>query len=181
MRNKATKKNMDLDLRRYGKMLYSKAEESGGSDGGGSDGNNDIFFVPATIQPKYFIDDNEQPIEIKDFPSDIMDTQFLYNKEDIISLGIKESVLNLLPQVTIDEAYGDTEVESSTNRAPVNKAVFENITVLRCMVKENGPMQSNVMIYSSNINGQYVVYKISDDIFLILESTIGGGGGIPVG
>ena len=33
MRNKATKKNMDLDLRRYGKMLYSKAEnsEEGGS------------------------------------------------------------------------------------------------------------------------------------------------------
>ena len=35
MRNIITKKNMDLDLRRYGKMLYSKAEESGGS--GGSD------------------------------------------------------------------------------------------------------------------------------------------------
>lgn len=36
MRNKVTKKNMDLDLRRYGNKLYSKAEESGGSDGGGS-------------------------------------------------------------------------------------------------------------------------------------------------
>lgn len=38
MRNKATKKNMDLDLRRYGNKLYSKAEESGGSGSGGSDG-----------------------------------------------------------------------------------------------------------------------------------------------
>lgn len=36
MRNKATKKNMDLDLRRYGNNLYSKAEQSGGSDSGDS-------------------------------------------------------------------------------------------------------------------------------------------------
>lgn len=36
MRNKATKKNMDLDLRRYGNNLYSKAEQSGGSGGGES-------------------------------------------------------------------------------------------------------------------------------------------------
>lgn len=43
MRNKATKKNMDLDLRRYGKMLYTKAEESGGSDGGGSADINTIL------------------------------------------------------------------------------------------------------------------------------------------
>ena len=36
MRNKATKQNMNLDLRRYGRNMYSKAEESGGSGGGGS-------------------------------------------------------------------------------------------------------------------------------------------------
>ena len=40
MRNKTTKKNMDLDLRRYGKMLYTKAEESGGSDDGSGDSSN---------------------------------------------------------------------------------------------------------------------------------------------
>lgn len=35
MRNKATKENMNLDLRRYGKNLYTKAEESGeGGDSG---------------------------------------------------------------------------------------------------------------------------------------------------
>lgn len=41
MRNKATKKNMDLDLRRYGRMLYTKAEESG-SSGGGNTPSGDI-------------------------------------------------------------------------------------------------------------------------------------------
>ena len=46
MRNKATKKNMDLDLRRYGKMLYTKAEESGGSNGdGGGDTSEEAFLL----------------------------------------------------------------------------------------------------------------------------------------
>lgn len=84
-------------------------------------------------------------------------------------MGIEEGTLNSLPQVTIDEAYDDTELQSPTKSGPINKAVFENITVLRYMEKENGPVQSNVAIYSSNAEGQYVVYKISDDIFLILE------------
>lgn len=50
MRNKATKKNMDLDLRRYGKMLYSKAEESGGSGGGGDDGGSTEIDYEAIYQ-----------------------------------------------------------------------------------------------------------------------------------
>lgn len=151
--------------------------DSDDSDDGGSGGSDsDVFFVPATIQPKYFSDDNSQVIEIKDFPSDITFAQFLYNKEDIISLGVEEGVLNSLPQVTIDEAYDDIDLQSLTKRALINKEVFRNVTVLQSMVKEGGPLntQSNISIYSSNVNGQCYVYKISDDIFMILD-----GGDIP--
>lgn len=50
MRNKITKKNMDLDLRRYGKMLYSKAEKSGGSDDGGDGGGSTEVDYEAIYQ-----------------------------------------------------------------------------------------------------------------------------------
>lgn len=52
MRNRATKKNMDLDLRRYGKMLYTKAEESGGSGGGDSEYLSNILellYTPGIV------------------------------------------------------------------------------------------------------------------------------------
>ena len=42
MRNRATKENMNLDLRRYGKNLYTKAEESGG---GGDSGEVDYEAI----------------------------------------------------------------------------------------------------------------------------------------
>lgn len=52
MRNKATKKNMDLDLRRYGNKLYSKAKESGSSDGGGS-GSGDSEYLSNVLELLY--------------------------------------------------------------------------------------------------------------------------------
>lgn len=52
MRNKATKKNMDLDLRRYGDKLYSKAKESGGSNGGGS-GSGDSEYLSNVLELLY--------------------------------------------------------------------------------------------------------------------------------
>lgn len=163
----------DLKLRRWGPAEYTEAKNSNEGDDGcsGDDSNSDVFFVPATIQPKYFVGDNDaEPVEIKNYTPNIF-TQFLYNKEDIISLGVKEGALNSLPQVTIAEAYDDNNLQSPTKSAPINEAVFRNITVLQYMQKEGGPanVQSNVNIYSSNVNGRYVVYKISDDIFLILE------------
>ena len=103
-----------------------------------------------------------------------MYAQFLYNKEDIISLGAEEGALNSLPQVTVAEAYDDVTLQSSAKRLSINKEIFKNITVLNTMEKEDEVIQSSVQIYSSNVFGEYVVYKISDDIFFILENTNGG-------
>ena len=46
MRNKATKQNMNLDLRRYGRNMYTKAENSGGS-GGGEGGESSDSIIEA--------------------------------------------------------------------------------------------------------------------------------------
>lgn len=66
MRNKATKKNMDLDLRRYGNKLYSKAEKSGGKDDGQGEGDSEeIDKINVPIFPIFigklvgFVDNTE--------------------------------------------------------------------------------------------------------------------------
>lgn len=68
MRTKVTKKNMDLDLRRYGNKLYSKAEKSGGSGDGGDDEPTPQTYVPLQFLPYAYkiagwvdISDSEAP------------------------------------------------------------------------------------------------------------------------
>lgn len=68
MRNKATKKNMDLDLRRYGNKLYSKAEQSGGSGGKEEDSNYgiDIPFFPYPSKLVGFLDNTNDRLDPMD-------------------------------------------------------------------------------------------------------------------
>lgn len=110
-------------------------------------------------------------IEINDYTSDIEWAQFLYNKEDIISLGIEEGTLNSLTQVTIDEAYQDSILVSPINGLFINKEVFKNTTILSNVQKGTEDFSPNVMVYHFDGNVQYLLYKISDDIFLILRYT----------
>ena len=51
MRNKATKKNMDLDLRRYGNKLYSKAEQNknSGEEESGDNNSLSIEFIEQVL------------------------------------------------------------------------------------------------------------------------------------
>lgn len=66
MRNKATKENMNLDLRRYGRNMYTKAENNGGSsdDGGGGSSASPVldWIFPGLIG---FVDvtDNDWPVD----------------------------------------------------------------------------------------------------------------------
>lgn len=65
MRNKATKKNMDLDLRRYGNNLYSKAEQSGG--GGDSDGGGDSVDINTILDNISIKDDLSTKLQAIDY------------------------------------------------------------------------------------------------------------------
>lgn len=140
--------------------------DSDGDNEGGEDGSNsDVFFVPATIQPKYFVNDGDtEPIEIKNYtPSDL--TVFLYNKEDIISLGIDEELLNNLDYIGIDEAFNDFYDNSGGNGGLILKSNFHGKTIL---YEISNPSRA-ILMY-----GKYdaYVYKISDDVFLIITSEI---------
>lgn len=152
----------DLKLRRWGPAEYTEAKNSNR----GSGSNSDVFFVPATIQPKYFFGNNPEIIEIKDYTSDIEYARFLYNKEDIISLGIEETSLNSLTQVTLEEALNDAQSNPPTKGLPINKEIFNNTLILNRVQKGE---DANVFIYSTSISPslRYIVYKISDDIFSI--------------
>ena len=109
-------------------------------------------------------------MEIKDYTPDIGYATFLYNKEDIISLGVNEEALNSLAQVTVDEAYDDIYSQPPTKGLNINKDVFKNTIILIGINKGNDIfLPSSVNTYSFNIDGGYYVYKISNDIFLILE------------
>lgn len=125
-----------------------------------------MFFVPATIQPKYFINDNGEAIEINNYTSDISYVVFLYNKEDIISLGIQETSLNSLSQVTVDEAFEDSNLRSPTKGLYINNEVFNDTIIL----KEISKNYNDVSTY--NADDRYFLYKISDDIFLILSNNV---------
>lgn len=159
----------DLKLRRWGPAEYTEAKNS--NEGGGEPGEigSDVFFVPATIQPKYFVNENSpEPTETKNYTSDITWAFFLYNKEDIISLGIEETELNSLTQVTIQEAFNDANSNSPIKGLSIDKEVFINTIILNTLSKE-GPGGSSILIYSTEALGTYYVYKISDDAFFIKE------------
>ena len=128
--------------------------------------------MPATIQPKYFIDDGDtEPTEIKNYiPTDYTQFlySFLYNKEDIISLGVQEEALNSLTQVTINEAIDDSgSEESPTKGLPINKEIFKNTIILSYIEKDED--YSIINTYRADSEDEYIVYKISDDIFFILS------------
>ena len=136
--------------------------DTDGSDGGGGS-DSDVFFVRATIQPKYFIRNNDiEPIDIKNYTTTNKSAFFLYNKEDIISLGVSEEDLNNLNITGIDDAYNDIHEEQPTGLLmPENS--FDNKIVLIDMNNRQINLYSFIESY---------VYKISDDIFIIIEKTI---------
>lgn len=147
--------------------------DSEGDDGGEDSSDSDVFFVPATIQPKYFFGNSPETTEIKDYTSDIEYAMFLYNKEDMISLGIDETGLNSLTQVTPEEAFMDTESRHPTKGLNIDKEVFKNTIILSEVRQGNEFDSGTVKIYNVNTDKNYILYKISDDIFLILEYQLG--------
>lgn len=156
---------------RFLRWVKIDGDLEGDDSGGGSDSDNDVFFVPATIQPKYFLNnDGTEVIEIKNYTSDVEYATFLYNKEDIISLGVNEEALNSLAQVTIEEAFDDINSQHPTKGLNIDKNVFKNTIILEYISKGNGITEpSQVDTYSFKINEMYNIYKISNNIFLILN------------
>lgn len=161
----------DLKLRRWGPAEYTEAKNS--NEGGGEPGEigSDVFFVPATTQPKYFISGNDTepidiknytPIDIKNYRDDNRSNLFLYNKEDIISLGINEEDLNNLNIVGINDAYNDVYEEHPTGLL-IPKNSFDNKIVFIDMDR------NHIGLYGSF---ESYVYKISDNIFIILERQV---------
>lgn len=130
---------------------------------GGGNLSSDVFFVPATIQPKYFInDDGTEPIDIKNY-TPAKDTIFLYNKEDIISLGVNEEDLNSLNIFGIDNAFIDADNNNHANGYTIQESVFDGKIILFAIRNDKS--------FSVNIcNTESYVYKISDDVFLIIPS-----------
>ena len=149
--------------------------DSDDSDGGGS--SSDVFFVPATIQPKYFVNnDDTQPIEIKNYtPAD--STLFLYNKEDIISLGVNEEDLNNLNIFGLEDAYNDVDNNSHSNGLLISGNNFDNKTILASIITTvNGNKIPNIY----GIRECYI-YKISDNIFVMIEGALINPGHGPIG
>ena len=89
MRNKATKKNMDLDLRRYGNKLYSKAEQhkNSGEEESGDNNSLSIEFIEQVLaainSSEGFIYDNSIS-SMDGFSDDWID-------ENVIEVGNKTS------------------------------------------------------------------------------------------
>lgn len=147
----------DLKLRRWGPAEYTEAKNS--NEGGIG---NDVFFVPATIQPKYFIRNNDiELIDIKNYTTTNKIAFFLYNKEDIISLGVNEEDLNNLNIVGINDAFNDVYREQQPTGLLMPENSFDNKIVLMSMNNQNIILYSNIESY---------VYKISDNIFIIIET-----------
>lgn len=141
--------------------------DADGNDGGGggddSGDNNDVFFVPATIQPKYFINaGSDEPIDIKNYISPESSSIFLYNKEDIISLGVNEEDLNNLNIITPSNAYNDAVSNNGANGYQIPSIAFMRKIILDSV----NIVDSVINIYSKTS----YIYKISDDIFLIVET-----------
>jgi hypothetical protein len=111
MRNKATKKNMDLDLRRYGNNLYSKAEQSGGSDDGGSGGDGGGGDEPTEFVLRFksenFGYDSENNAHAN-FP-DGVDTSKGYTLDEIFEMSDN----TLEKYISIREANAETYLEIS--------------------------------------------------------------------
>lgn len=109
MRNKATKKNMDLDLRRYGKMLYTKAEESGGSggSGGGEDSAKDFFNseLRSRIKQKV-IGQGATEEQAEEYLSRIIfPDEYVFNLFKDNSCEVAESVQEVCAKMVLDGGY----------------------------------------------------------------------------
>lgn len=151
----------DLKLRRWGPAEYTKAKNSNGE----SDNDSDIFFVPATIQPKYFVNDGgTEPIEIENYTPANRGTAFFYNKEDIIHLGVNEEDLNNLNIIGINDAVNDFYDSDKANAYIIQSSVFSRKIIL----SDISMIDSTIKIYNSLNNGY--LYKISNDLFLILQN-----------
>lgn len=134
-------------------------------DDSGDDSNSNVFFVPATIQPKYFInDDSTEPVEIENYTPPTYGSTFLYNKEDIISLGVNEEDLNNLNIIGINDAFNDF------NNDIVNGYMMETFANEKIILFDLDMGNSCIHIYN-NIDNPYL-YKLSNDVFLILQSSI---------
>jgi len=144
-------------------LRWVKIDGDAESDDGGEDGDNsDVFFVPATIQPKYFINNpNDEPIEIKNYPHNTGNALFFYNKEDIISLGVNEENLNNLDYIGVLDALYDVAREHHNGYQIATNAFNEKIILC-----ELDTTRKTISIYGGF---RSYVYKISDDIFLIAE------------
>lgn len=141
---------------RFLRWVKINGDTNDSDDGGGSD--SDVFFVPATIQPKYFITNpNDEPIEIKNYTPTSL-TFFLYNKEDIISLGVNEEALDSLDYIGILNAFVDA-ADNGANGYQIEDSAFDGKIILSAIA------QQEVRTYSTF--GNYV-YKIADDVFLIV-------------
>lgn len=148
---------------RFLRWVKINGDTDDSDDGGGSDSY--VFFVPATIQPKYFVNGGgTEPIEIKNYTSNNY-TVFLYNKEDIISLGVNEEDLNNLDSVELNEAFDDFYTNNGDNGYLIQGIAFKQKIILK-EINTNSP---TIPIYSELTNA--CLYKISDDVFLILQIT----------
>lgn len=148
---------------RFLRWVKINGDSDDSDDEGGSD--SDIFFVPATIQPKYFITNpNDEPIDIKNYTPD-NSAYFLYNKEDIIHLGVNEEDLNNLDIITPSNAFNDVVLNNGANGYQISSDAFIRKIILFCVNIEG----SIVKTY----NNTSYIYKISDDIFLIMEKVNG--------
>lgn len=94
-----------------------------------------------------------------------MITIFLYNKEDIIGLGVNEEDLNNLSYIGIPNALNDADSNNGNNGYPIQKSAFDNKIILLNILGKD--------VHTYDKNDCYV-YKIADDVFAIIEPSGGG-------
>lgn len=110
-------------------------------------------------------DDSDEPIDIKNYISPESGSTFLYNKEDIIHLGVNEEDLNNLNIIGINDAFNDFHDNDKANAYIIPSSVFSRKIIL----SDISMIESTVKIYNSFNNGY--LYKISNDLFLILQNS----------
>lgn len=170
-----TNKNKDLDLRRFGKSMYTKkggngeggSDDSGGDSGDG-EGNNNIFFSPISIQPSYFIPDDEI-IDIKDVTVDTLDAgDFLYSKESLVSIGVDEQALNNLEQISYLDTFLEENEYKGLHQIGLKNIIEENHLIDSIESEGNGYYISK---YHFANNAYPVIFKVGDNIYRIGKIT----------
>lgn len=143
-----------------------------GDDGGGGDDsgdNSDIFFSPISIQPSYFVIDDEI-VDIKDITvNNISNGDFLYSKESLVSIGVNEQGLDNLEQVSYSDVFDESNISKGWQQNDLKNIIVQNNLI---DYMEMGGIDGSGFFIDRFVfenDDTPVIFKIGDNIYKIAK------------